>query len=94
MAPVRRLTQAAEHVAQTNDLTLRIDAGGSGDELDRRSGAFNEMRTTLEASQQAQRQLVADASHELRTPLTSIRTNLELLARARDLPVTDRDAAS
>ena len=30
----------------------------------------------------AQRQLVADASHELRTPLTSLRTNIEVLARA------------
>lgn len=30
----------------------------------------------------AQRQLVADASHELRTPLTTVKTNVEVLARA------------
>ena len=27
-----------------------------------------------------------DASHELRTPLTTLRTNVELLQRAPDLP--------
>ena len=40
------------------------------------------MLGALEASRDAQRQLVADASHELRTPLTSIRANVELLERA------------
>ncbi len=90
--PVQRLTDAAEHVAQTSDLSRRIEPTGSGDELDRLSGAFNAMMVTLEASQQAQRQLVADASHELRTPLTSIRTNVDLLARARDLPPEEREA--
>ena len=90
--PVQRLTDAAEHVAQTSDLTRRIEPTGSGDELDRLSAAFNAMMVTLEASQQAQRQLVADASHELRTPLTSIRTNVDLLARARDLPPDEREA--
>src|SRR5262249_12601111 len=33
--PVQRLTDAAEHVAQTSDLTRRIEPTGSGDELDR-----------------------------------------------------------
>jgi two-component system sensor histidine kinase MprB len=39
---------------------------------------------------EAQRQLVADASHELRTPLASLRTNIEVLQRAEDLPAADR----
>ncbi len=90
--PVQRLTGAAEHVARTSDLSQRIELTGSGDELDRLSAAFNEMMVTLGASQKAQRQLVADASHELRTPLTSIRTNVDLLARARDLPSDEREA--
>ena len=39
----------------------------------------------------SQRQLVSDASHELRTPLTSVRTNLEVLARANGtLPEAER----
>jgi two-component system sensor histidine kinase MprB len=48
------------------------------------------MLAALERSREAQRQLVADASHELRTPLTSIRTNIELLGRAKELPEAER----
>ena len=48
------------------------------------------MLGALESSRDAQRQLVADASHELRTPLTSIRANVELLERAREMPPADR----
>ncbi|MGZ6709428.1 MAG: HAMP domain-containing sensor histidine kinase, partial [Solirubrobacteraceae bacterium] len=62
------------------------------DEPGRLAGAFNAMLGALESSRDAQRQLVADASHELRTPLTSIRANVELLERARDMPPPDRAA--
>jgi two-component system sensor histidine kinase MprB len=79
--PVSELTDAAEHVARTRDLTRRIEREGD-DELSRLAAAFNTMLEALEASQRAQRRLVADASHELRTPLTSLRTNLEVLGRA------------
>jgi two-component system sensor histidine kinase MprB len=78
--PVSELTDAAEHVARTRDLTRRIEREGD-DELSRLAGAFNTMLEALDASQRAQRRLVADASHELRTPLTSLRTNLEVLGR-------------
>jgi two-component system sensor histidine kinase MprB len=78
--PVTELTDAAEHVARTRDLTRRIEREGD-DELSRLAGAFNTMLEALDASQRAQRRLVADASHELRTPLTSLRTNLEVLGR-------------
>jgi two-component system, OmpR family, sensor histidine kinase MprB len=79
--PVRELSDAAEHVARTRDLSRRIDAGGD-DELSRLATSFNTMLGALERSMGAQRQLVADASHELRTPLTSLRTNVEVLAGA------------
>jgi two-component system sensor histidine kinase MprB len=90
IAPVRHLTAEAEHVARTQDLSRRMPVEGDGDEIDRLGAAFNTMLAALESSREAQRQLVADASHELRTPLTSIRTNIEMLGRARDLPEADR----
>jgi two-component system sensor histidine kinase MprB len=90
LRPVRRLTDTAEHVAATQDLSHRLPAGGN-DELDRLGASFNTMLAALESSREAQRQLVADASHELRTPLTSVRTNVELLARAPDLPEAERE---
>jgi two-component system sensor histidine kinase MprB len=88
--PVRELGDAAEHVARTQDLSRRIDAGGD-DELSRLATSFNTMLGALERSMRAQRQLVSDASHELRTPLTSLRTNVEVLAGANgSLPPAER----
>jgi len=81
--PVNRLTEAAEHVAETEDLDVRIDASG-GDEVARLSTAFNAMTERLSGSRRRQRQLIADSSHELRTPLTSLRTNVEWLMRSED----------
>ncbi|HEX7256375.1 MAG TPA: HAMP domain-containing sensor histidine kinase [Gaiellaceae bacterium] len=90
LAPVRRLTEAAENVTETGDLSERIHVSGE-DELSRLASRFNTMLGALEASARAQRQLVADASHELRTPLTSLRTNIEVLAGRRRLPAADRE---
>ena len=90
LAPVRRLTETAEHVTETGDLSQRIDVS-STDELGRLAASFNTMLAALEESSRAQRQLVADASHELRTPLTSLRTNIEVLATERALQPGDRE---
>ncbi len=104
VAPVGRLTRAAEHVAQTRDLSRRI-AGPDGakalaraDEIGRLAVSFDAMLDALErsvgaldASVHAQRQLVADASHELRTPLTSLRTNIEILQQAPHIHPDERE---
>ncbi|WP_418957850.1 sensor histidine kinase [Streptomyces tritici] len=95
LTPVDRLTEAVEHVAATEDLTVRIPAEGE-DEVARLSRSFNAMTAALASSRDRQAQLIADAGHELRTPLTSLRTNVELLARSeetgRALPREDRRA--
>ncbi|MEH3033897.1 MAG: HAMP domain-containing sensor histidine kinase [Aeromicrobium erythreum] len=80
LRPVRRLTAATERVARTSELHP-IEVTGT-DELARLTTSFNQMLAALDASQERQRQLVADAGHELRTPLTSLRTNIELLGQA------------
>ena len=91
LVPVRRLTEATEHVAETRDLSGRMDGSARRDELGRLAASFNTMLSALEESVAAQRQLVADASHELRTPLTSLRTNIEVLARSDELPEAERE---
>ena len=78
LAPVLRLTAAAERIARTGDPSERVSAEG-GDEIARLGGAFNTMLGALEESLETQRRFVADASHELRTPLTSMQTNIEVL---------------
>ncbi|MFF7580649.1 HAMP domain-containing histidine kinase [Streptomyces sp. NBC_01707] len=95
LRPVDELTEAVEHVARTEDLTLRIPVEGE-DEIARLSRSFNSMTAALASSRDRQAQLIADAGHELRTPLTSLRTNVELLARSeetgRPIPPDDRKA--
>lgn len=89
LRPVERLTKAAEHVAATQDLGATIEVEGA-DELGRLAYSFNAMLGALDQSRQQQAQLVADAGHELRTPLTSLRTNIEVLMRAQQLPENER----
>jgi two-component system sensor histidine kinase MprB len=80
LRPVRRLTEAAEDIARTEQLDP-IEVSGN-DEIARLASAFNAMLAALSASRDRQRRLVADAGHELRTPLTSLRTNLDLLIQS------------
>ncbi|EST30338.1 hypothetical protein N566_21610 [Streptomycetaceae bacterium MP113-05] len=91
--PVDQLTEAAEHIARTKDLGVRIPVEGE-DEIARLSRSFNAMTAALASSRDLQQQLIADAGHELRTPLTSLRTNIDLLTRSeetgRPLPPRDR----
>ena len=89
VAPVRRVAEAAEAVARTGELSHHIAVPG-GDDLGRLAASFNTMLDALSESLSQQRQLVADASHELRTPLATVRTNVEVLARADELGAEDR----
>ncbi len=78
LAPVRRLTAAAERIAETGEPSERVPEGGRG-ELAALGASFNTMLAALEESLETQRRFVADASHELRTPLTSLQTNIDVL---------------
>jgi two-component system sensor histidine kinase MprB len=85
MAPLAEVTQTAQEIGETDDLSRRI-AVHADDEVGQLASRFNTMlerlyrsRTALDESVRAQRQLVADASHELRTPVTSLRTNIEVM---------------
>jgi two-component system sensor histidine kinase MprB len=96
IAPITELTEAAEHITETEDLSRRIEISRR-DEVGRLATRFNAMldtlrgsRAALSASVEAQRQLVADASHELRTPVASLRTDIETLIEHPYLLADDR----
>lgn len=81
LAPLGRLTAAAEHIARTEDLDTPVPVVGR-DEVGLLGRAFTAMTGALRDSRRRQRELVDDAAHELRTPLTSLRTNVDLLVRS------------
>jgi heavy metal sensor kinase len=82
--PVERITRKAQEITQHN-LSERLPAVRSGDELERLSVALNHMIARLQEAIDGSKQFVADASHELRTPLTVMRGELEGLAQDRQL---------
>ena len=89
LAPVRRLTDAAERIAKTGEPSERVPEGGH-DELAVLGASFNTMLASLEESLETQRRFVADASHELRTPLTSLQTNIDVLRGDMEVPPEQR----
>lgn len=95
LAAVRRVTRTAQAISDSRDFSRRVptSTGASHDELSALASTFNQMLANLEEAYQRQQRFVADASHELRAPITSIRCNLDLLARATDLPPEEVQAA-
>jgi len=87
--PVRRLTEAATRVADTQDVNQPLDINRD-DEFGQLASSFNEMLSALSLSREQQHRLVTDASHELRTPITSLRTNLEYMQRSSSIDADER----
>ena len=81
LAPIDRITQAAQMIARSNDLSRRIEHKPTKDEVGRLAATFNEMLGRIEELFRTEQRFVADVSHELRSPLTAIRGNLDLLRR-------------
>jgi signal transduction histidine kinase len=81
LKPIDDVIQTAALIAETDDLTTRLDWRGPMDEIGRLTSVFNVMMERLEHLFGVQQRFVADVSHELRTPLTAIRGNLELAER-------------
>jgi two-component system sensor histidine kinase MprB len=88
--PIEDLTRTATDVATTQNLDNPITVTRN-DEIGRLAASFNSMLDALRTSREQQRRLVLDASHELRTPLTALRTNIDLLRRARTFDADQRE---
>lgn len=92
---VRRITQIARSISQKQSFSQRVEQNtwGSRDELSQLAETFNTMLAQLERLYHHQQRFIADASHELRAPVTSICCNLDLLAKAPDLPPDEARSA-
>lgn len=84
LKPVRDMTETAEVIAKSNDLTKRIHIEDGADEVHKLGKVFNEMLETLENSSKRERQFSSDVSHELRTPISVIRAESEYGAKYTD----------
>lgn len=78
LRPIQEISQTAEAIGGSGDLSKRIKLAGNGkDELHRLADTFNGMFERLEANFEAERNFTSDASHELRTPVTTILAQCE-----------------
>lgn len=98
--PLGRLSAATTRVAETQDLTTRVDVQGASREIADVAVGLNTMLARLQASADAQRaalhgaqRFAADAGHELRTPLTAMQTDLDALVRNPEAPAAVRQQA-
>jgi len=93
LGPIKAITETAQQITGTEDLSQRIPVTMPGDELGELTETINDMLGRLDEAFNAQQRLVADVSHELRTPLTTIQGNLDLLRRgAADDPTMRGEA--
>ncbi len=81
LAPVDAMVEAARRI-EAEDLSQRLAARDTSDELGRLASVLNDMLARLERSFSAVRHFSADAAHELRTPLTILKGEIELALRA------------
>ena len=70
---------------RADDLTARIDAARTPQEITPIKERLNDLLSRLQASFQRERRFTADVAHELRTPLAGIRSTIEVtLMRTRE----------
>lgn len=82
--PIRKIADDVNDISAQN-LSRRINAGHSSDELFYLTDTLNSLLNRLQESFDLQKRFIANASHELSTPLTSISSQLEVaLQRERE----------
>lgn len=89
LSPVDAMVEAARRI-EAEDLTKRIPAGSSDDELGRLAAVLNDMLARLEQSFDTVRRFSADAAHELRTPLTILKGEIEVALSSSQAPAEIR----
>lgn len=85
LAPVDAMVDTARTI-EAEDLSRRIEAADSMDELGRLAAVLNAMLARLERAFMTVKHFSADAAHELRTPLTILKGELEVALRSPPTP--------
>ena len=69
--PIKEMAESA-HKFGRGDFSVRVTEGDRQDEIGELAESFNMMADSLERSENARRDLIANVSHELKTPMTTI----------------------
>ena len=85
LRPLADMAGAARAITAA-DLTRRLPAAGTADELDELGSAFNDLLSRLEESFARQQRFTGDASHQLRTPLAAMLGQVEVALRRDRAP--------
>ncbi len=91
LVPVDRITASVQSISVSN-LSERLPALKTGDELQRLTDTFNAVLTRLEGAVSHIGQFTGDASHELRGPITYMRMVSELAMREPAITEQSRKA--
>ncbi|MCE5342064.1 MAG: HAMP domain-containing histidine kinase [Eubacteriales bacterium] len=78
LAPIGQIIHSADRIAR-GDMTARIPAAPSRDELGELTDTLNRMLQSVEATFMREKRFTSDASHELRTPVAVLRAYTESL---------------
>ena len=81
LRPIARITDLAQYIGASQDLSGRITQVQRRDEVGRLTVTLNSMLERLEEAFLAQQHFVANASHELKTPLTAILGHANVIRR-------------
>lgn len=82
--------KTAKAITASQDFEQRVLYKGPPDELGQLTETFNQMLDSLEGAYKNQKRFLSDASHELRAPLTTIRGNLDILYKMKNIPESEK----
>ncbi|MFM9889582.1 MAG: sensor histidine kinase [Rickettsiales bacterium] len=88
---INTITETAERIITTRDITSRIPIDNRWDDLGKLAVALNLMLDEIEQLVQSVRQVSDHIAHDLRTPLTRLRNHIEQLDRASTSPVVRQE---
>lgn len=77
LEPVRKISETAKEISNSNDISRRISLGSGKDEIYTLAVVVDEMLDKIQSILEKEKQFTSDASHELRTPVSVILSECE-----------------